>query len=181
MATKYAPIPLASAWTNTTSSGITRNRPRNSSATAINSSRARPGRRPLESTSAAAMSRQSPVLQGVDSEHECEGQDQHHHGDGRGAGVIVLLQFGDDQQRRDLGFHGHIARDKDHGTVLAHGACKAERKPGEQGGPQRRQYDARKSLQRRGAERRRRLLHFPVQILEHRLQRAHYEWQADER
>src|SRR5579863_6630 len=99
MATKYAPMPLASACTNTTSSGISRNRPRNSSATAINTRRAGPCPRPLDSASAAAMSRQGPVLQGVDSEHQCEGQDQHHDRNGGGAGIIVLLQFGDDQQR----------------------------------------------------------------------------------
>src|SRR5579863_8111566 len=64
MATKYAPMPLASACTNT-------------SATAINTRRAGPCPRPLDSASAAAMSRQGPVLQGVDSEHQCEGQDQH--------------------------------------------------------------------------------------------------------
>ena len=28
--------------------------------------------------------------------------------------VIVLRELGDDQQRRDLGFHRHVARDKDH-------------------------------------------------------------------
>src|ERR1700722_13624686 len=135
MATKYAPMPLASACTNTTSSGISRNRPRNSSATAINTRRAGPCPRAWGSASAAAMSRQGPVVQGVDSEHEFEGQDQHHDRNGGGAGIIVLLQFGDDQQRRDLGFHGHVARDEDHRSVFTDGARKAERKSGEHGRP----------------------------------------------
>src|SRR5580704_6169440 len=66
----------------------------------------RPARaRPPWDASAAAMSRQSPVLKCVDAEHEGEGQDQHHHGDGRCARIIILLQFADDQQRCDLGFH----------------------------------------------------------------------------
>src|SRR6185437_17087027 len=108
--------PLARAWTNTASSGSTRNSPRNSSATVINSSRPAPGPAIDARASAAAMSRQGPVLQGIDAEHESEGQDQHDHGDGRGAGVIVLLQFGDDQQRRDLGLHGHVAGDEYHRT-----------------------------------------------------------------
>src|SRR5690606_18263269 len=38
-----------------------------------------------------------PGLQQVDGQQQQEGNPQHHHGDGRGALVVVLLQFGDYQ------------------------------------------------------------------------------------
>ena len=40
--------------------------------------------------------------------------------DGRRAGVVVLLQLGHDQQRRDLRLHRHVAGDEDHRAVFAH-------------------------------------------------------------
>src|ERR1700722_7090219 len=178
IAAMYAPTPLASACANTVSSGSTRNRPRNVSATAINSSRPGSERRRALCTSAAAMPRQGPVLQRIDAEHEREGKYQHDHGDGGGAGIVVLLQFGDDQQRRDFRLHRHIACDENHRTILADCSREAQRESGEQCRPQRRQDDACEGLDRRGAQGCRGLLHFPVQILEHGLQSAHHEWQA---
>ena len=40
----------------------------------------------------------------------------------RGAGVVVLLELGDDQERRDFGLHRHVAGDEDDGAVLPDGA-----------------------------------------------------------
>src|ERR1700722_8738228 len=181
IAVTYAPTPLASAWANTASSGSNRNNPRNSSATPIKMKRPHRGRRWESRASAAAMSRQRPVLQCVDAEHERKRQDQHDHRDGRRAGIIELFQFGHDQQRRNFRFHRHISRDEYHRAVFADGAREGERESGEQGRPQRRQHDAHEGLRRRGAECRRGLLDFPVEILENRLPSPHHERQSDER
>ena len=108
-------------------------------------------------------------------------RDRHHgQADGRGAGVVVLLQLDDDQQRRDLGLHRHVAGDEDHRAVLADRAGEG-------------QADAARSATARapagsrgppaagvGAQGLGRLLHLAVEVLQHRLQRAHHERQADE-
>ena len=49
--------------------------------------------------------------------------------DGGRAGVVVLLQLGHDQQRRDLGLHRHVAGDEDHRAVLADARANASAKP----------------------------------------------------
>ena len=41
----------------------------------------------------------------IDQQQYDKGCDQHHDGDGGGAGVIVLLQLGHDEERDDLGAH----------------------------------------------------------------------------
>ena len=50
------------------------------------------------------------------------------HRDGGRAGIVVLLELGDDQQRRDLRAHRHVAGDEDHRAVFAHGARKGQRR-----------------------------------------------------
>ena len=84
------------------------------------------------------------------------------------------------EQRRDLGLHRHVARDEDDRAVLAERAREGEREAGEQGGQQRREDDARKTSAAARAEAGRGLLDLGVEVLEHRLQRAHDERQADE-
>ena len=42
--------------------------------------------------------------------------------DRRGAGLVVLLELGDDEERRDLGLLGQVARDEHHRAVLAEAA-----------------------------------------------------------
>ena len=46
-------------------------------------------------------------------------------------GVVVLLELGDDQQRRNLGAHRHVARNEDDRSVFAHGSREGEREAGE--------------------------------------------------
>ena len=58
--------------------------------------------------------------------------------------------------------------------------AKARAKPVSSAGDDRRQDDPRERLQARGAERGRRLLDLEVEVLEHRLDGAHDEGQADE-
>ena len=53
--------------------------------------------------------------------------------------VVILLQFGDDQQRRDFGFHRHVAGDENDRAVFADRTRESEGEAGEQRGPQRRQ------------------------------------------
>ena len=54
-------------------------------------------------------------------------------GDGGRARVVVLLELGDDEQRRDLGLHRHVARDEDDRSVLAERAREGQRDAGEPG------------------------------------------------
>ena len=58
------------------------------------------------------------------------------------AGVVVLGQPDDDQQRRDLGDEGDVAGDEDHRAVFADGARERQREAGQQRRQQRRQDDA---------------------------------------
>ena len=60
-------------------------------------------------------------------------------GDRRRAGVVVLLELGDDHQRRDLRHHRHVAGDEDHRAVLADRARERQREAGQQRRQQRRQ------------------------------------------
>ncbi|SOY47396.1 conserved hypothetical protein [Cupriavidus taiwanensis] len=120
-----------------------------------------------------------PGLQQVDQQQQRERDHQHHHRHRGGAGVVVLLQLGIDHQRRDLGNHRHVARDKHHRAVLAGGARERQRKPGQQRRQDRRQDHAAEGLQPVGAEAGRGLFQFLLDIFEHRLHRAHHERQAD--
>ncbi len=70
-------------------------------------------------------------------------------GDRGRAGVVVLLELGDDEERRDLGLHRHVARDEDDRAVLAERAGEGE---GEAGDP-RGQRGPEGSTRRRSAAR----------------------------
>ena len=114
------------------------------------------------------------------SEDDDEGDEQHDGGDGRGAGVVELLEPDDDEERRDLRDEGNVAGDEDHRAVFADGAGERQREAGEDRRQQRRQHDAEHGLPAVGAERGRGLLDLALEILEHRLHGAHDEGQADE-
>src|SRR5690606_32617054 len=73
-----------------------------------------------------------PPLHVIDGEQQHERDDQRHGGDGGGFRILVLLEFGDDEQRCDFGFHGHVARDEHDGSVFTEGARETEREAGEQ-------------------------------------------------
>src|SRR4051812_31712203 len=68
----------------------------------------------------------APFLQQVDGKQQEEGYDEHHGRYRRRAGVVVLLQLGDDEQRRDLRNHRHVARYEYNGAVLADGTGEGE-------------------------------------------------------
>src|SRR5579862_3244001 len=76
--------------------------------------------------------------------------------------------------------HRHVARDENHRAVFTERARKCERKSRQQGGNQGGRDHQYEGLQAARAQRRGGLLVFLVEILEHRLNRANHEWQADE-
>ena len=98
-----------------------------------------------------------------------------------GAGVVVLLELRDDQQRRDLGPHRHVAGDEDDRPVFADGARERQREAGQPRRVQIRQDHAAARPASRSAPR---LVaassSLDVEILDHRLQRADDERQPDE-
>ena len=65
-------------------------------------------------------------------------------------GIVVLLELGNDQQRRDLGHHRHVAGDENHRSVFADRARKRQREAGQQRRQNGGQDHARESLQPRG-------------------------------
>ena len=108
-------------------------------------------------------------------------RDRQHHGRDRGgAGVVVLLQLDDDQERGDLGRHRHVAGDEDHRAVLADGAGEGEREAGEQRRAAARAGSPRKTVCQRLAPSVAAASSSSRSILEHRLYGAHHERQADE-
>src|SRR5262245_37552977 len=121
-----------------------------------------------------------PALEQVDDEQAREGDAEQHHRDRRRLGVGELLQACDDQHRRDLGLVRHVARDEDERPVLAERAGKGERKAGHHRGHDGREDHAPGSLESIRSQARRRLLHVLLETLQHRLQRADDEGEADE-
>src|SRR5262245_56743506 len=55
----------------------------------------------------------APAFEQVDHRQGREGKQQEHHRDGGRLGVLVLVQPGDDQERRDLGLERQVAGDED--------------------------------------------------------------------
>ncbi|KAG1257695.1 hypothetical protein G6F65_015816 [Rhizopus arrhizus] len=121
-----------------------------------------------------------PALQQVDDEQQRERQHQHHRGDGGGAGVVELLQLGNDQQRRDLGHHGHVAGDEHHRSVLAHRACEGQRKARHQRRQDGGQQHAADRLPTAGAQAGGGFLDLALDVFQHGLHGAHHERHADE-
>jgi hypothetical protein len=75
---------------------------------------------------------------------------------------------------------GQIACDEDYRAVFTHRARKGEREAGQEGRQHRRQDDPPQNVQAPGAERFRRVLQIPLDLLQRRLHRAHGKGQADE-
>ncbi len=121
-----------------------------------------------------------PFLRAVDQQQHHEGDHQHHRRDGRGTGVIILLQLGDDHQRRDLRHAGHVAGDEDHRAVLAQGPSECQGEAGHQRRQDCRQDDMDENLPAAGPQGYGGLFMLRFEILQHRLHGAHHERQADE-
>src|SRR5438067_8493619 len=81
---------------------------------------------------ASALMAHAPPFQEVDQHQRGEGNDQQHYRDGRRLAVSKFLEARDDQDRRDVGFVRHVARDENHGAVLANAAGKGQGKAGDQ-------------------------------------------------
>src|SRR5512132_1828190 len=189
-------MPCRNASTKTAASGKMTITARNASARTVNETRSHVGsvtaRRSIWSaapimswSSASAAALLVPTLQPVDDEQHAESGDQYDRSDRRSSGVVVLLELYDDQQRRDLRYHGQVAGDEDHRAVLAQAAGEGEREAGEDRRQDRRQYDAQEGLYAAGAEARRGLLRLHVEILQDRLdsandERQSYEHQGDD-
>src|ERR1700730_9335379 len=141
---KKASAPRRRASEKTANRGSTRNSTRKPTARAISVQRTR---RPSPKTP-SGMTEPPPAesLDRGDGQEGCEGDDQHYRGDGRRAGIVELLEPGDDQQRRDLRHERHVAGDEDHRAVLADGAGEGERAAGQQRRHERRQHDAEHGL-----------------------------------
>ena len=76
--------------------------------------------------------RDGPLLQAVDDQQQHERHHQHHGGHRGRAGVVVLLELGDDDQRRDLRHHRQVAGDEDHRAVFADRARERQREARQQ-------------------------------------------------
>ena len=94
----------------------------------------------------------TPFLQQVDRQQQGEREHQHDHGNRGRAGVVELVQLGDNQQRRDFGSHRHVARDENHRAVFAHRAGKGHGKAGQRRGQNRGQDHPGESLPAAGAQ-----------------------------
>src|SRR5581483_12288305 len=129
-------MPLSRADAKTWANGTNRNKAINRSATVVNPHRTQRGSVRLRacppnwevfklmiSVSWAMDSSMIPMhcgtgLQPIDRQKQGERYGQHHDPQRSGSGIIILFQFRDDQKGRDLGFHGHITRDKDDRTIF---------------------------------------------------------------
>src|SRR5512132_901250 len=123
-------MPCRNASTKTAASGRITISARNVSARSVNRTRSHIGsltaRRffwsaaPVMSwCSASAAAPLVPALQPVDDEKHAEPGDEHDCRDRGGAGIVVLLELDDDQQRCDLRDHRQVSGDEDDRAVLA--------------------------------------------------------------
>src|SRR5690606_19882715 len=88
----------------------------------------------------------------VDEQKQDEGNDERDRSDGGGLHVLVLLQLGDDQERGDFRFHGHVSRDENDGAVFSEGPGESQGESGEKGRPQYGQDDAEEGLEAGGSQ-----------------------------
>ncbi|CAI8721855.1 protein of unknown function [Methylococcus capsulatus] len=121
-----------------------------------------------------------PPLQQVDGQQQGERDQQHGHRQGGGAGVVVLLQLGDDEQRGDFRDQRNVAGDEDHRAVFADATGEGQGEARHQGGGDGRQDHLQEGLPAGGAQAGRRFLQLPFQVFQDRLYRPHHEGQADE-
>src|SRR5437016_2239345 len=182
---QYARTPWANAWTKTFTSGTTTKNPMMTTAvrmratlTAGGSSWGRGGIG--FSFTLSAMMSFAPAFEQVDREERHEGDRQDDDRDRRRFRVGELLQPRDDENGRDLGLEGHVARDEDDGAVLAERAREGERKAGDERREDGRQDHPDEGLQPVRSQAGRRLLRVLVEPLQHRLERADHEGEPDE-
>src|SRR5690554_2178768 len=94
--------------------------------------------------------------------------------------MVELLQPHEDHQAGDLAYIGHVAGNEDDSTELAQTPTEAQPEAREQSRPDRRKEDTTEYRPIGCTQADGRLLVLRGLILEHRLHRAHHEWQAGE-
>src|SRR5690606_38041831 len=127
------PIPIASAWTKTVSSGSTRNTESTRSVKPI--SRLRTVRDSVtgdstrrwwigarRAASGIAEPLVAPGLDQIDEQQDRERHREHLGSDGSGGRVVAFLEAEDDEQRQDFRLPRNVAGNEDHRSVLADGA-----------------------------------------------------------
>src|SRR6266480_1974220 len=147
---RYTPSPLRNASVNTARSGANRNAPRKPSERAISPRLTHAGSVTISARLPVAAT--APPPEPVDHAQDRERGDEHDEGDRGGAGVVVLLQLGDDEQGRDLRLHRHVASDEYDGPVLAQRPREREAAARARGGQERGRDHATKRLPAARAE-----------------------------
>ena len=100
--------------------------------------------------------------------------------DSRGSRVIILFEFGDDQQWRDFRFHRKVAGDEDDRTIFARARARTPaRKPVSKRRPKRGKKNAAKYLPAARAETGSGFFHFTVGVFQYGLYASNYERQTD--
>jgi hypothetical protein len=69
----------------------------------------------------------APGLDKIDKKEREEGDRQHDGRDAGGAGIIILFEFHDDQQRRDFRDISNVAGDEDDRPIFTDSAREGER------------------------------------------------------
>src|SRR5438105_10224184 len=196
IAWRYRPRPALSAVANTAASGTATNEPRRTAAAETSSQRTgagsvTPGCRicgaiRIDSPNGIRLPRRrpqapdAPALEHVGCEQERERGEEQDERQRGGAGVVVLLEPGDDEEWRDLGAQRQVARDEHDRAVLAERPRDRQREPGEHRGKDGGEDDPPERLQPAGAQHGSRFLEMRLDPGEHRLHRADDERQTDE-
>ena len=94
--------------------------------------------------------------------------------------IIIFLELGDDQERRDFGLERHVAGDEDDRAIFAGAAREGEREAGRERRQDSRHNHPKEGLEPGRAEGQRGFLDLARGVGEHRLDRPHHERQADE-
>src|SRR5829696_8938102 len=122
----------------------------------------------------------APALDTRDEQQHGERYGQQHDGNRRGGSDVVVLDLAENAHGGNFSLVRDVARDEDDRAELTDGTSEAKTNTGQDGGEQVRQHDQAKGRPVAGAERRRRLLHLPVELLQYRLDRPHDEGERDE-
>src|SRR5262249_28749862 len=182
---QYAPTPFANACTKTFTSGTTTKKAMTTTAATTSATRTAGGSSCARRLKPAPipwsdMVPPAPALEDVDEEQGDEGDREDDDRDRRRLRVGELLEPRHDEDGRDLGLERHVARDEDDRPVLAERAREWEREAVDHRGQDGRDGDPHEGLEAVGAEARGRLLDVGVEALEHGLEGAHDEREADE-
>ena len=120
-------------------------------------------------------------LDHIDRKQCDKGDDQHGQGDGRGDGVIDVIELLHDDVRNDLRMMlGTVARNVDDAAVFAEAPGKSQAEARQQSRPQFREDDAPENGELRRAEHAARFFIRRVELLQDRLDRADDKRDADE-